>query len=134
MKAILANVIFLMHILLIVFMVAIPFLNIDWPFLMIHFMLCTTLIVHWLAHDDTCFLTWLESTLRGVPPTESFVYKLVSPVYKISDETVKILVIVSTIILGVVSAVRLKAMWPKISADVRKTYPYFGSFAIFSGV
>lgn len=98
MSKLLANAIRVLHLLLIVFVVCTPFLFLLpdsyvpeklWPLLILHFTVCLSLLVHWKFNNDTCFLTVVESTLRGVPMQSSFMHSIVSPVYKIQNDTLK---------------------------------------------
>ena len=114
-----ANVVRLLHILLIMFIVVVPFIiRVHWTFLLLHASASILLLLHWFAHEDTCALTYLESYLRGVPVKQSFMYDLVSPVYKIEDAQLKKLVSIATIILGLVSASRLYNNWHIIKNDL----------------
>ena len=48
------------------------------------------LMLHWLLNNDTCALTTIECALRGLDDcSDSFVHKIVSPIYKISDSTAR---------------------------------------------
>lgn len=97
---VLANVVRALHMLLITFVVIVPFLYFTnaeliqgplklWPLLILHFTVCVSLLVHWKFNDDTCFLTVVESSLRGIPMKNSFMHSIVSPIYKIQNETMK---------------------------------------------
>ena len=109
----LANCIRLVHILLVLFVIVVPFIKAaKWPLLLIHFMTILTLFAHWIFNEDTCFLTLVESTLRGVPLEYSFMYQIVSPIYKIQDESLKQCVMYITPLLGLVSFQRLVDAWP----------------------
>jgi hypothetical protein len=46
-----------------------------------------SLKTHWYTNDDTCALTLLEQQFTGVEKNESFINQIVSPVYKIKNET-----------------------------------------------
>jgi hypothetical protein len=48
-----------------------------------------SLKTHWYTNDDTCALTLLEQQITGVEKKESFINQIVSPVYKIKDETTR---------------------------------------------
>lgn len=54
-----------------------------WEVTLLHAIAVPFLWLHWALNDDTCFLTWLESTLRGVPVTSSFLHQIISPIYKV---------------------------------------------------
>jgi hypothetical protein len=58
-----------------------------------------SLWIHWMANDDGCVLTMLESHLRGVEKTSTFMHRLVSPVYSISENSLKTLSWIVTIAL-----------------------------------
>jgi hypothetical protein len=79
----LANFIYFLHILVILFVIFGPFSNIP-SILIIHIAFSFSLLVHWVANNNACSLTYLESQLRGVDVEKSFTYKFISPVYDIS--------------------------------------------------
>lgn len=85
---VLANVCWLLHILFVLWVVAVPFTNNE-PMLVLHLIVMPFLWFHWLLSDDTCALTLMERHLRGVPAEESFFHNLVSPIYKITDSNVR---------------------------------------------
>jgi len=106
MNIFLANVIYILHILLILFIIIIPFLDI--PLLIIlHIVLCIGLIFHWIFNSDVCFLTIVETHLRGVKYDKTFTYKLVSPVYNISQYSYNKIIWIFTIILLLISIYKL---------------------------
>lgn len=80
---ILANVIWLFHILIILFVLFGPFLNKTY-FLILHIVFSISLLVHWHFNDNTCSLTILESYLRGKPSDSTFAHSFISPIYNIS--------------------------------------------------
>jgi len=105
--------------LLVLFIVIIPFIpNIPWTFLVLHVTTVFTLVVHWYMNNDACFLTLLETKLRGVDKVESFMHSIVSPVYKIEDNELKSLVSNITPLLGIVSLIRIYKNWDVISQDL----------------
>lgn len=115
----LANVVRLIHLAIVVFIVVSPFLKKrNWMIDILHVVSVITLVAHWYMDEDTCFLTYLESAIRGIPVQESFVYSIVSPVYKISDEEVKSLVMIATPVLGLISFVRILNNWSHIKQDL----------------
>lgn len=103
----LANLVSAIHAALIVFVIAVPFSSFSAPLLLLHIATVVGLVMHWALSTDVCALTYLEAALRGVPPDKSFVYSVVGPVFNISDGSTRRIVFVSTVFLGVVSAVRL---------------------------
>ena len=86
---ILSQVIFVLHACLLAFIVLTPLLDItgavDMPIelLLLHSMACCMILIHWACNNSACFLTILETKLRGLEKCEeSFMHALVSPVYE----------------------------------------------------
>lgn len=82
----LANVIWVLHILFILFFCLVPFFDIQkTPELhILHLFTGPLLFIHWIANSDECALTRLELMLRGgsIQKNESFFFNLVEPIYK----------------------------------------------------
>ena len=112
-----ANVIKVLHFGLVIFILAVPFMDIDWKYYAFHAVLCISLLVHWWMNNDTCVLTLIESALTNVPERESFMYRLVSPVYKIKDNDLKHLVRVVVPILFAISARKIYLKLPQVKQD-----------------
>lgn len=120
---VLAKIISFLHLLLVIFVVAVPFLpNVDWKILAIHVTLTVCLMLHWLMNSDTCALTLLESALLGVDEKQSFMYKLVSPVYKIKDENLSKIVKTLVPILTVISAYKLHKVFPEAQRELQMLF------------
>ena len=108
-----------LHIFLIVFMVGVPLTkNVDWSLLVLHLSTSILLLLHWAVNEDKCAMTYLESYIRGIPVSNSFMYQLVSSVYNINDEKLKKIVTFSTIILGGISAYRLYKSWDFVKSQL----------------
>ena len=75
-----AAVVRIAHLAFVAFMVLAPFGR-NRVALVAHLVVMPFVWAHWLLNDDTCALTVLECTLRGVEPSQSFVHSLVGPVY-----------------------------------------------------
>ncbi len=111
-----------LHISLIMFMTVVPFTRFNWSFLILHVSTALLLLLHWFANEDKCAMTFFESYLRGIPETKSFMYGLVSPVYKIDDDVLKKVVTIATIILGGISVYRLYKNWYYVRSQVKLIY------------
>ncbi|KAI9183746.1 uncharacterized protein BJ171DRAFT_629096 [Polychytrium aggregatum] len=83
-----ANLIFLIHVGVVVFVVTGAFMS-DPLILVLHIIVCLGIIAHWVLGNSACFLTILECYLRGVKPDDSFVHRIVSPIYHIRDDQVR---------------------------------------------
>lgn len=102
-NTVLAYLIRFLHIALILFMCLVPFVSSDPVLMATHMTASFGMMFHWLLNSDVCFLTEVESYLRGIPHKTSFFYHLVSPVYVIPDQKLKQLVWVITAILTSIS-------------------------------
>ena len=102
----LAALIGALHLAFIAFMFVAPFTsNPRW--LVLHFLTGPLLFLHWYLMDDTCALTLLECHVRGVPADQSFMGRLVGPVYNAADSDVSSAVWVITLALWAVSACKV---------------------------
>jgi len=50
-------------------------------YLSLAFMFLFSIIIHWILNDDTCSLTYLESKLTGKSLSNTFVSRIIKPVY-----------------------------------------------------
>lgn len=85
MHKILLNIISALHIMLLLFVMCVPFINSNY-LLLLHFIIVPFIIFHWIINDNTCFLTVVERGLKkkiyGYVDEEScLTCKLVEPVY-----------------------------------------------------
>lgn len=102
----LANIIWFLHVLVILFILIAPFTNLT-ALLILHITFSISLLVHWVFNSDECSLTLLESQLRGIPRNESFSYKFISPVYNMSKTDWSYFCYIITISLMCVSIYKL---------------------------
>lgn len=102
----LANFIYVLHILVILFVIFAPFSNIP-SILIIHIAFSFSLLVHWVANNNACSLTYMESQLRGIDLKESFTYQFISPVYDISKTNWSRICYIVTIIVLMISIYKL---------------------------
>jgi len=91
-----ANIIFIIHILVVAFFVVTPFLPIETygPLLVLHAISTVFIWFHWWLNDDTCALTVMEAQMRGMTLEDaksgkSFFHNIVSPIYKIEDDDLR---------------------------------------------
>jgi hypothetical protein len=103
-----ATCIRVLHILFIAWVVYAPFSNND-EFLVLHAVVCPFLMLHWMTSSAGCVLTVLEKRLRGLDTDdESFMHKLVAPIYVIDDTTLRNVVFGATMGLWIITLMRLK--------------------------
>lgn len=85
MRDICANIVWFIHLVIVLLIVGVPFTN-QKVLLKKYVIVIPFLIVHWIMNDDTCALTILEKKLRNVSKDEAFIQKVVSPIYKIPND------------------------------------------------
>ena len=103
-----ANLVRIIHVLIVVAALVVPFVNDD-TLLSAYVFLIPFLWAHWLMNDDSCALTALECRLRGLESDgESFIYSVVSPVYKIQDDQVKTMAWGVSLVLWCVAVYRVR--------------------------
>ena len=73
------------HLLGILFIVIMPFTHeINW--LVVHVSACMSIFTHWMANDNTCFMSLVEAKLRGIPKDHSFIHSMVAPIYDMNKK------------------------------------------------
>lgn len=119
-----ANLVWVLHMIFVAWVVLVPWFG-SWDMTLLHAMVIPFLFVHWTLNDDTCFLTLLESSLRGVPRAASFMHQLVSPIYKLHDDQTSKGVWVLSAVLWCLSVHRLRTKYP---AEVNFAYQTLASY------
>lgn len=81
------NIIFFIHLIFLIGILVVPFtnnkMNLEFYSILIPF-----LFYHWSTNDDTCALTQAEIVLTGQPKEETFMHRVVSPIYKMEDNQI----------------------------------------------
>lgn len=109
MRAALGTVIGAVHMAFIAWMAYAPFSGID-EFVVMHAVVVPFLFLHWWTNADGCALTVLEKYVRGLErDSESFVHRIVAPIYVIDDAALKRVVMWVTFALWMVSLGKLAA-------------------------
>ena len=85
-----ANIIAFLHLILVILVVSTPFLTNDTYILLFYCFMVFSIMFHWITNNDACMLTLLESKLRNKKPTQTFMGRLISPVYRISSVEVRL--------------------------------------------
>jgi hypothetical protein len=102
----LANLIFIFHCGIILFVLFAPFINIPAIFVL-HITFCISLFMHWYANSNICGLTILESQLRGLDSADTFSHKFISPIYDISESEWNNILWIITFIVMCISIYKL---------------------------
>ena len=83
-----------LHLLVLIFIVAAPFLNSNYLKLL-HILVIPFIILHWYINDNTCALTIAEKYIREnmynqpVDAKECFSYKFIAPIYDFNNDNVE---------------------------------------------
>ena len=120
---ILANLIYVFHTLVILFILIVPFTNIV-PLLVIHFVFAICLLVHWGLNENICALSVMESYLRGVERKSTFTHSFIAPIYDISDTEWGDLCTIVTIVLMFLSLYKIitSDRWTESMQLCKKVY------------
>lgn len=102
----LANFISILHMFVVLFVIFAPFSNILY-ILILHVSFAICLLLHWRNNSDVCSLSILESKLRGLDYTETYMHKLISPIYTISESQLAKWCYIITIIAMFVSIYKI---------------------------
>lgn len=81
----LANIIFWIHCLFIIFILITPFTNIP-ILLLLHVLMCICLFIHWKTNSNACSLTIIEAKLRGLNHSDTFMNRLITPIYRVNND------------------------------------------------
>jgi hypothetical protein len=103
---ILADIIFVFHVLIVLFMLLAPFSGIP-ALLILHIVFGISLVAHWATNNNICSLTVLEGQLRGVHHTEGFLHKFIGPIYDICETDWSRFCYILTILLMLASVYNL---------------------------
>ncbi len=113
------NIIFLIHLIFLLWILIIPFTN-DRRHLEFYSITIPFLFFHWSVNDDTCALTQAEMYMTGQNKDQTFMHRLVSPIYKMDDNEVNNLTKTAFFILWSFVQYRL-GHFDMIIKDVTKT-------------
>lgn len=78
--SIILNLVKLIHFLLILFVIAVPFWGTNY-LLIIHFIIVPFIMLHWIVNDNTCCLTVLEKLLSKDKNYKGVLAQIIEPVY-----------------------------------------------------
>lgn len=92
MSNIVANIIWVLHLIFIILVVIVPFSNSPY-LLMMHSIFIPFMILHWVTNNDTCVLTTIEKVARDIKKKEDendcLTCKLINPVFNFKKDNEK---------------------------------------------
>ena len=113
----------IIHLLFVLYVIIAPFSG-KCEVITMHAIIVPFLFLHWLTNNDTCALTEIEKFLCNKNDNEeTFIGSIVSPVYKVDSNDIKIL----TLLLWVFSLSQTlqcsKVLSSKLSSSLRVIWP-----------
>jgi hypothetical protein len=129
---IVANLVWLFHVLVVAFVLLGPFSNIPY-FLILHITFSMSLLVHWWGNSDVCSLSVMEARLRGLDYTKSFTHKFIAPLYSVSQTTWSNICYAITLFLMAVAGYALykSDKWQEVRECIKKTKPEMEGLDVF---
>ena len=124
MSCILLYIILAMHVLLMLFILLVPFFGSNY-LLTMHFIIVPFIILHWVVNNNTCALTIMEHKIRETMTgtvcdvNDCITYRIVSPVYDFNKNynNFSSIIYIITISLWLISAYRLYSKYK--SGEIR---------------
>lgn len=109
----LLNIIWFCHLIVVCFVVGIPFFG-SYYFLLMHAILVPFIMLHWLVNDNTCVLSLIELEIRKrmgekIDKQDCFTCQLVNPIYDFTAnfEEWSAMIYILTTILWLISVCKL---------------------------
>ena len=99
--------VFVIHIIFLLGIVLIPLISNNIHLLIIHMMTCILVLLHWSLNNDVCALTYLEQLCMGISKDESFIHRIVSPIYNYNTNHEQKVLTFSLILFSLISLTRL---------------------------
>ncbi len=81
------NIIFVIHLVFLLWILVVPFMN-DRRQLEFYSIVIPFIFYHWSVNDDTCALTQAEMYVTGRDKDETFMGRVVGPIYKMEENDV----------------------------------------------
>jgi hypothetical protein len=77
----------MIHLIFLIAILVVPFTN-DRRSLEFYSILIPFIFYHWSVNDDTCALTQAEMAITGQPKEETFMGRVVGPIYKMEENEI----------------------------------------------
>lgn len=122
MNNIIVNLICFLHVILVILVVIVPFLDIPY-LLMLYTVFVPFMILHWVTNDNTCVLTTIEKYARNVTTKdeedECFTCRLINPVFDFRKNNIDqtAFIYTATITLWIIAVIKLS--WKYKTGELR---------------
>lgn len=93
-----ADIIWVLHMTFVAAMIVVPFTK-NQELLNAYKLLVPFLFFQWSMRNSKCFMSVVEARLRGKEPNETFIGKLIHPVYDLSDKGRDVIIRMTTLFL-----------------------------------
>lgn len=91
----------ILHIIIIIGFLYGPFLKSLFSML-IYLLLLIGLISHWILNNNACLLSQLEAKYRNIPTSDSFIYRLLTPMFELNHSQFSYFIYLITFILFII--------------------------------
>jgi hypothetical protein len=130
MNEIFLKIVTFLHVLLILFIIIIPFTNYNY-LLLLHAIIVPFIMFHWILNDNTCILTIIEKHLRKqiygetAKAEDCFTCRLIEPIYDFANnyDTLSKIIYVVTFSLWLFGVYRLYSKYQ--SGEIKSFYELF---------
>ena len=120
----------LIHILVILFIVIVPFMSSTY-LLLLYVIIVPFIMIHWILNDNTCILTIIEKNIRqqvyGTQPKkeECFTCQLIEPIYDFNKnyQSMSTAIYVITIVLWLIAVYKLYSKYK--GGEIKSLYDLF---------
>lgn len=104
---IVANILFILHVFIFLFVVVTPFTNYD-ILILLNMVFMMGIFLHWIVNNNICALTVLEKKLRGKEnDEETFFGKLFGSVYTFGkDEKISWIILIGLILFSLIKVIK----------------------------
>lgn len=96
----------LVHFIGIIWMIIIPFQD-EVNLLVVHVSASLSILIHWLANDNTCFLSMVEAKIRGIPKNSGFIHSLIAPIYDMNKIQINCFAYAALFLLAIISIYKI---------------------------
>lgn len=81
-----ASIVCVIHIIIIILILYIPIFSNSNYFIFVCAIFLPFLELHWLFNNNVCCLTEIEKKIRGIDDKQSFINKIISPIYSFPND------------------------------------------------
>jgi hypothetical protein len=122
--------IIVLHTLLVLFIVTVPFFGKNY-LLFLHILGGTAILAHWIANNNICSLTLLENKIREiitnkpVNPNDSFMARLINPIYDFKKNNHSRRVFLYSLLVGLVLLSMYKLLRNYKQGNLKNIYDFY---------